>query len=194
MGFVGWGAGSFDTSYILSLTPSEQNNQLVDNQIMQQCMIDVWTNTVSTASAGSAAPAAPATTATPTQSTVYITPVVTTTLGSAATIVTETGATSTLDWSTITAELGTGTSQGPLVTASKASTLARTTQKANSNGTGTTGAAESLLTATGSQNLTSAATVVATAVPTGAASSRVLDQGSSLFTAMALVASVLFIL
>ncbi|KAJ4397459.1 hypothetical protein N0V93_001687 [Gnomoniopsis smithogilvyi] len=190
MGFVGWGAGSFDTSYILSLTPSKQNNQLVDNQIMQQCMIDVWANTVSTASAGSAAPAAPATTATPAQSTVYITPVVTTTLGSSLTAVTETGATSTLDWSTVTAELG--TSQGPLVTASKASTLARTTQKVNSNVTGTTGAADSLLTATGSQNLTSAATAVATAVPTGA-SSKALDQMPSLVLLMASIASLLFI-
>lgn len=167
MGFVGWGAGSFATSYILSLTPSTQNNKLVDNQIMQQCLIDVWANTTTTASAGSAAPAAPATTATPAQSTIYITPVVTTTLGSAITAITETGATSTLDWSTITAELGTGTSEGPLVTATKASTLAGT-QKVNSNITGTTNAADSLLTATGSQNLTSAATIVATSVPTGA--------------------------
>lgn len=170
MGFVGWGAGSFATSYILSLTPSKQNNQLVDNQIMQQCMINVWANTVSTASAGSAASAAPATTAAPAQSTVYITPVVTTTLGPAVTGVTATGGTSTLDWSTITAELGTGTAEGPLVTATKASGLARTTQAPNANGNGTTRAAGSSMTATGSQNLTSAATAGATAVATGAGS------------------------
>lgn len=185
MGFVGWGAGSFATSYILSLTPSNQNNQLVDNQIMQQCMIDVWADTVSTASAGSGASAAPVTTAQPAQSTVYITPVVTTTLNSALTAP-ATGGTFTLDWSTITAELGTGTSQGPLVTASKASTLAGTTQD-NLNSTGTTGAADSLLTATGSQNLTSAATAVATAVATGAGS-RAPDQMSGLCVVMGLVA------
>lgn len=189
-GFVGWGAGSFDTSYILSLTPSKQNNQLVDNQIMQQCLIDVWADTVSTASPGSANPAAPATTATPAPSTVYITPVVTTTLSSSTPGVMETGPTSTLDWSTITAELGTGTSQGPLVTASKASNVAKTTQKVNSNVTGTTGAADSLLTATGSQNLTSAATAVATVVPTGA-SSKALERASSLILAMASAAVLL---
>lgn len=193
MGFVGWGAGSFATSYILSLTPSNQNNQLVDNQIMQQCLIDVWANTTTTASAGSAAPAAPATTATPAQSTIYITPVVTTTIGTAITGVTETGATSTLDWSTITAELGTGTSEGPLVTATKASTLAGTTQKANSNITGTTGAADSLLTATGSQNLTSAATIIATSVPTGVGA-RTLDKVSGQVIAMASAAFLLLLI
>lgn len=54
MGLVGWGAGSFDTSYILSLTPSKQNNQLVDNQLMQQCVLAKW---VATAGAPSSAAA-----------------------------------------------------------------------------------------------------------------------------------------
>lgn len=199
MGFVGWGAGSFATSYILSLTPSKQNNQLVDNQIMQQCMIDVWANTVSTASAGSGASAAPATSAplatsaSTAQPTVYITPVVTTTVNSALTVATEAGGTSTLDWSTITSELGTGASQGPLVTASKASSLARTTDKTNANSTGTTAAADSLLTATGSQNLTSAATAGATAIATGAGS-RALHQASSLAMAMGVAAYLSFTL
>lgn len=44
MGLVGWGAGSFDTSYVLSLTPSKQNGKLVDNQLMSQCLIETWLN------------------------------------------------------------------------------------------------------------------------------------------------------
>ncbi|KAI1760679.1 glycoside hydrolase family 5 protein [Hypoxylon sp. FL1150] len=44
VGLVGWGAGSFDTSYVLSLTPSEQNGKLVDNQLLSQCLIDTWLN------------------------------------------------------------------------------------------------------------------------------------------------------
>ncbi|KAL7627186.1 hypothetical protein AAE478_003962 [Parahypoxylon ruwenzoriense] len=44
VGLVGWGAGSFDTSYILSLTPSKQNNRLVNNQLMTQCLLETWTN------------------------------------------------------------------------------------------------------------------------------------------------------
>lgn len=59
MGLVGWGAGSFDTSYILSLTPSKQNNQLVDNQLMQQCVIAKWVATASSPTSSSPAAAAP---------------------------------------------------------------------------------------------------------------------------------------
>ncbi|OTA88979.1 glycoside hydrolase family 5 protein [Hypoxylon sp. CO27-5] len=44
VGLVGWGAGSFDTSYIMSLTPSRQNGQLVDNQLMTQCLLSTWVN------------------------------------------------------------------------------------------------------------------------------------------------------
>ncbi|KAJ0122127.1 cellulase [Diaporthe amygdali] len=60
MGLVGWGAGSFDTSYILSLTPSKQNNQLVDNQLMQQCVIAKWVATAGSATSAAAAPPASA--------------------------------------------------------------------------------------------------------------------------------------
>ncbi|KAI1413573.1 glycoside hydrolase family 5 protein [Hypoxylon sp. FL1857] len=42
VGLVGWGAGSFDTSYIMSLTPSKQNGRLVDNQLMTQCLLSTW--------------------------------------------------------------------------------------------------------------------------------------------------------
>lgn len=77
MGLVGWGAGSFDTSYILSLTPSKQNNQLVDNQLMQQCVIAKWVATAGTPS--SAAAAAPPASAS--QVTVTSRPIVMTTVG-----------------------------------------------------------------------------------------------------------------
>ncbi|KAI1097484.1 glycoside hydrolase family 5 protein [Jackrogersella minutella] len=44
MGLVVWGAGSFDTSYVLSLTPSKQNGRLVDSQLMTQCVLAPWVN------------------------------------------------------------------------------------------------------------------------------------------------------
>lgn len=78
MGLVGWGAGSFDTSYILSLTPSEQNNQLVDNQLMQQCVIAKWAAT--TGAASSPAAAAPPSSASASQVTVTSRLIVMTTL------------------------------------------------------------------------------------------------------------------
>ncbi|KAI1452046.1 glycoside hydrolase family 5 protein [Annulohypoxylon moriforme] len=42
IGLVGWAAGNFDTSYLLSLTPSKQNGGLVDNQQMSQCLLGTW--------------------------------------------------------------------------------------------------------------------------------------------------------
>ncbi|GAW11052.1 hypothetical protein ANO14919_003910 [Xylariales sp. No.14919] len=44
MGLVAWGAGSFSTSYILSLTPSNRNGRLVDNVLMRQCLLAPWNN------------------------------------------------------------------------------------------------------------------------------------------------------
>lgn len=78
MGLVGWGAGSFDTSYILSLTPSKQNNQLVDNQLMQQCVLAKWVATAGSPS--SPAAAAPPASASASQVTVTSRPVVMTTV------------------------------------------------------------------------------------------------------------------
>ncbi|POS78751.1 cellulase [Diaporthe helianthi] len=84
MGLVGWGAGSFDTSYILSLTPSKQNNQLVDNQLMQQCMIAKWVATAGSppnaSSPSSPAAAAPVSPASASQVTVTSVPIVMMTL------------------------------------------------------------------------------------------------------------------
>jgi len=40
LGFVGWGAGSFDASYILSLTPIPDGpGHYTDNKLMKQCII-----------------------------------------------------------------------------------------------------------------------------------------------------------
>jgi len=79
MGLVGWGAGSFDTSYILSLTPSKQNNQLVDNQLMQQCVIAKWVATAGSPTSSPPAAAAPPP-ASASQVTVTSRPIVMTTL------------------------------------------------------------------------------------------------------------------
>ncbi|KAI1075401.1 glycoside hydrolase family 5 protein [Whalleya microplaca] len=50
VGLVAWAAGSFDTSYILSLTPSKQNGAFADNKLMSQCVLATWANSSSNAS------------------------------------------------------------------------------------------------------------------------------------------------
>ncbi|KAK5992312.1 Endoglucanase EG-II [Cladobotryum mycophilum] len=40
VGFVGWGAGSFDQTYILTLTPTGKPGAYVDNKLMKQCILD----------------------------------------------------------------------------------------------------------------------------------------------------------
>ncbi|KAI0971201.1 endoglucanase 2 [Xylaria arbuscula] len=47
-GLVAWGAGSFSTSYVLSLTPTNQNGRLVDNTLFKQCLLATWNNSYST--------------------------------------------------------------------------------------------------------------------------------------------------
>ncbi|TVY87713.1 Endoglucanase EG-II [Lachnellula willkommii] len=42
LGYIAWGAGSFATSYTLSLTPSKQNGRFVDNALASQCVISPW--------------------------------------------------------------------------------------------------------------------------------------------------------
>ncbi|PVH71778.1 glycoside hydrolase family 5 protein [Cadophora sp. DSE1049] len=44
LGYIAWAAGSFSTSYVLSLTPSKQNGKYVDNQLASQCVVAPWTN------------------------------------------------------------------------------------------------------------------------------------------------------
>ncbi|KAI8627333.1 glycoside hydrolase family 5 protein [Xylariaceae sp. FL1651] len=43
-GLVVWGAGSFSTSYVLSLTPSKQNGRFIDNALMNMCVLATWTS------------------------------------------------------------------------------------------------------------------------------------------------------
>lgn len=42
VGFVGWAAGSFDATYILSLTPTGSPGAYTDNKLMKQCILDVF--------------------------------------------------------------------------------------------------------------------------------------------------------
>lgn len=39
VGFVGWGAGGFDSTYVLTLTPTKSGNSWTDNKLMKQCII-----------------------------------------------------------------------------------------------------------------------------------------------------------
>jgi endoglucanase len=49
LGYIAWAAGSFSTSYVLSLTPSKQNGKFVDNQLASQCVVAPWLNASNTA-------------------------------------------------------------------------------------------------------------------------------------------------
>lgn len=163
---------------------------------MQQCLLDIWATTTTTPvpTAASIAPATtPSSTPTPApassqgqQLTVYITPVVTISLAPAggasaaggggnapaggagaasaapASAKPTTGTTATLDWATISAELA---SAEPLQTAAPKTTLVMATASVLNSTDGVL--ADSLWTATGSQNLTAAATLGATGVVTG---------------------------
>lgn len=42
LGYIAWAAGSFSTSYILSLTPTEENGKFVDNALCSQCVVAPW--------------------------------------------------------------------------------------------------------------------------------------------------------
>lgn len=42
VGFVGWAAGSFDSTYVLSLTPTGSPGDYTDNKLMKQCILDVF--------------------------------------------------------------------------------------------------------------------------------------------------------
>lgn len=42
IGLVAWAAGSFSSSYLLSLTPNKQNGRLVDNALASQCVVRTW--------------------------------------------------------------------------------------------------------------------------------------------------------
>lgn len=42
IGFVGWSAGSFDDTYILTLTPEGSPGSYTDNKLMQKCILDIF--------------------------------------------------------------------------------------------------------------------------------------------------------
>ena len=45
LGLVAWAAGSFDSSYILSMTPSRNNGKLENNALGAQCVVGTWKET-----------------------------------------------------------------------------------------------------------------------------------------------------
>ena len=55
LGIIAWAAGSFSTSYTLSLTPTIQNGKLVDNKLASQCVVSVWQNAATAVVVSSAA-------------------------------------------------------------------------------------------------------------------------------------------
>lgn len=69
VGFVAWAAGSFSSSYVLSLTPTKQNGQFIDSKLMTQCVLAPWLNaqnaTVPASSSAAPRPAAPTTARSP---------------------------------------------------------------------------------------------------------------------------------
>ncbi|KHN95583.1 Glycoside hydrolase, subgroup, catalytic core [Metarhizium album ARSEF 1941] len=42
VGFVGWGAGGLDVTYLLTLTPSKSGDAWTDNKLMKQCIIAIF--------------------------------------------------------------------------------------------------------------------------------------------------------
>ena len=60
LGYIAWAAGSFSTSYVLSLTPTKQNGKYVDNALASQCVVAPWLNTNNTATFVSSAAASTA--------------------------------------------------------------------------------------------------------------------------------------
>lgn len=49
LGYIAWAAGNFSTSYVLSLTPAENNGKFVDNALASQCVVAPWLNASNTA-------------------------------------------------------------------------------------------------------------------------------------------------
>ncbi|KAM7219672.1 glycoside hydrolase superfamily [Rhypophila decipiens] len=45
VGLVGWAAGSFDTSYLLSMTPRKVNGRFENNALATECFIGTWKET-----------------------------------------------------------------------------------------------------------------------------------------------------
>lgn len=70
VGFVGWGAGGFDSSYVLTLTPSQSGDTWTDNKLMKQCIMAPFGKAAdSTSSPTSTSTASPTSTEQATQKT-----------------------------------------------------------------------------------------------------------------------------
>ncbi|KAK0112624.1 hypothetical protein ONS95_014365 [Cadophora gregata] len=82
LGYIAWAAGSFSTSYVLSLTPSKKNGKYVDNQLAAQCVVAPWRDAGPAISVSSAV--AVASTASPAGSITPIPTLVSVTAGNSA--------------------------------------------------------------------------------------------------------------
>ncbi|OAA57537.1 cellulase [Niveomyces insectorum RCEF 264] len=145
VGYVGWAAGGFDSSYVLSLTPSKQGGngggQYVDNALMTECVLGPYRNSSETVPSGPPPPPPPYST-TGTGTGIVVT---TGTTESASTTATASETATTSDTTTEIAHSGytiTKTGEG-------GSTRTGVTHKATATATGTT-----LLLGTGSPSAT----------------------------------------
>ncbi|KAK3314301.1 cellulase [Apodospora peruviana] len=86
IGLVAWAAGSFDTSYILSLTPNRNGGKFVNNALGAQCVVGTWKETSEDVSSSSISTGSTPVSGTITSSaTTTTSPVTTTTTGSSGT-------------------------------------------------------------------------------------------------------------
>lgn len=69
VGFVGWGAGGFDGTYVLTLTPSRSGDAWTDNKLMKQCIIAPFGKAASATASTTQAPTSTTTTSTSATST-----------------------------------------------------------------------------------------------------------------------------
>lgn len=49
LGYIAWAAGSFSTSYVLSLTPTKKDGKYVDNALTTQCVVKPWLDSAAAA-------------------------------------------------------------------------------------------------------------------------------------------------
>ncbi|CAG8979628.1 hypothetical protein HYALB_00011991 [Hymenoscyphus albidus] len=59
MGIIAWAAGSFATSYTLSLTPKKQNGKFVNDKLAAECVVAVWVNAPAVTTPAPIIPVAP---------------------------------------------------------------------------------------------------------------------------------------
>jgi endoglucanase len=166
LGYIAWAAGSFATTYVLSLTPSKQNGKFVDNALARQCVVAPWLNASNTATFISSAAA----------TTAAESSVATSTSGSAA--ATTDGASSSMAAAQTTAEASTSQDK-----ASKTSNLAPQKSLGSSKSGNSTADTTGTLSGSGPSSQTATSTIRQT---TGGAVAR--NLGGGLFAGSLLVA------